>query len=154
VHFDTLGSWESHAPLVLNVGRLIFCFALFPTGLLLSAIAREGVSVLRSLARLQLPRCPLPHWLVQLSVAGYIAFDIIFVLRYRDYSFMKALYLFPAFLAFLTLWANEYDRFLNRFGRAAAPRLAADTALGCLLILYTADVVVLIDQLSTAWLGL
>jgi hypothetical protein len=130
-----------------NLGRLIFLCALFPTILLVVAILRRTVAICRSLTRAKLPSAALQEWLLDLVVFGYLAFIVVYSLRYRDYAVMKAIFIFPALLGFMTFFAREYNAFYNRYLQEKPLRSAADISIMLLLFFYTVDVLALIGQL-------
>jgi hypothetical protein len=140
------GQWV--ASLVENLGRLIFLAALFPTGLLLVAIWKRGVSAIRWFTGLKGPHVSLGDWLIYLAVWGYLVFIVVYALRLRDYAVMKAIFIFPGLLGFLMLFASECEAFYQRFADEKAVRLCADVILLALLSLYTVDILALIGQLG------
>jgi hypothetical protein len=131
-----------------TLGRLIFLCALFPTVLLMVAIGRRGLAALRWLTKAMSPRPQLQDWLLDLAVFGYLAFIVAYSLRLRDYAAMKAIFLFPGLLGFLTLFARECDGLYKRHVGNPRVRLAADVVMVALLLFYTVDVVALIGQLA------
>jgi hypothetical protein len=140
------GQWA--AGLVRHLGRLIFLAALFPTMLLLVGIWKHSVCTIRCFAGLKGPHASLGDWLLYLSVLGYLAFIVIYSLRYRDYAVMKAISIVPGLLGFLMLFARECDAFYQRFTDKKAVRLSADMILLSLFFFYTMDILVLIGQLG------
>jgi Dolichyl-phosphate-mannose-protein mannosyltransferase len=140
------GQWA--ASLVRNLGRLIFLAALFPTMLLLVAIWKRSVCTIRWLAGGKKRQASLGDCLLYLSVSGYLAFIVVYSLRHRDYAVMKAIFLWPGLLGFLTLFASECDAFYQRFLDTKVVRLSADVSLLSLLIFYTVDILALIGQLG------
>jgi Dolichyl-phosphate-mannose-protein mannosyltransferase len=155
-HFDAWPpSWrlpndggQRAASLVQNLGRLIFLAALFPTVLLLVGIWKRSVSAIRWFAGVKGPHASLGDWLLHLSVLGYLAFIVVYSLRYRDYAVMKAIFILPGLLGFLMLFTRECDAFYKRFTDKKAVRLSADLILLSLLFFYTVDILVLIGQLG------
>jgi Dolichyl-phosphate-mannose-protein mannosyltransferase len=140
------GQWVTS--LVQNLGRLIFLAALFPTTLLLVATWKRSVSAIRWFAGVKQPHTSLGNWLLYLSVLGYLAFIVVYSLRYRDYAVMKAIFILPGLLGFLMLFAHECAAFYQRFTDKEAVRLSADLILLSLLFFYTVDILVLIGQLG------
>jgi hypothetical protein len=142
------GRWQWATHLVWNLGRLIFVCALFPTILLLAAMWRRIVAAILSVIRAQPSSLQLGEWLLDLSVFGYIAFIVAYSLQYRDFSVMKAIFIYPGLLGFLILFARECDRFYTWCNNNKLIRLTADLVFSLLFLLYTGDVVVLITQLG------
>lgn len=146
-------SWQlprsGYGRLVRHLGRAILVCALFPTLLLVVAIAKRGAAVSRCLLRSgKEPWTPLSAWLLDLTVFGYIAFIVWYSLRYRNYQVMKAIFLFPGVLAFFTLFAQQCEQFYAWCNQKRAVRLSTDVTFILLLLLYVADVSSLIGQLS------
>ena len=148
VHFDAWPpSWEKRHWVVLWLGRLIFIFALFPTVLLLTGMARGCSSTIRWIGNcIKNGEAPLGDLLLNLAAFGYLAFIILYALRYRDFATMKAIFLFPGLLGYLMLFSYECHRFFAQCTSKLA-RLSAHTALAVLLVLYSADVSALAYQL-------
>lgn len=120
-----------------NLGRVIFLCALFPTGLFLVGVCKRVIATLRRVfGGAQGPPAPLGDWLLDLTAFGHLAFIMLYALQYRDYSFMKAIFIFPGLFAFLVLFARECDHFYAGCGQRRAVRLAADAIFVCLLLLY------------------
>lgn len=150
VHFDAWPpSWESRTPFVLNLGRAILVLALLPTGILLAAIGRRLVAgVRRLMSRTGESKVVLRDWFFDLAALGYLGFVVLYACRYRDFGVMKAIYLFPGLLAYVTLFARECARFYTWCGHHPRICIAADVAFVGLLGLYVVDVMVLIRQLA------
>jgi hypothetical protein len=140
------GRWSTS--LMWTLGRLIFLCALFPTILLIVAIGRRSVAALQWLTKAKSSQPQLQDWLLDLAVFGYMAFIVAYSLRLRDYSAMKAVFIFPGLLGFLTLFVRESDEFYKKHCQKTSVRLAADTLMVTLPLFYTADVIALIGQLS------
>jgi len=142
-------SWKNTSPLLHAVARLILILALLPTAFML-------VGMLRAVAEVAMParwgvslrRETLDQELLALTAVGFIAFIVVYSLRYRDFSTMKAEFLFPGLLAYVFFFADEVDRAVARYGRD--PRLwrAAGIVFASLLVLYVTDVVILAVQLT------
>jgi len=140
------GQWVTS--LAWTIGRLIFLCALFPTVLLIVAIGRRIVAALRWLTKAKSPQPQWQDWLLEFAVFGYITFIVVYSLRLRDFAVMKAIFIFPGLLGFVTLFARECDKFYERYFEKTSVRLAADTLMVALLFFYTTDVVALIGQLA------
>jgi hypothetical protein len=155
VHFDAWPpSWQLRhlrpqwaTPLVWNLGRLIFLCALLPTMILVVALWRRIVAAISIIRGHDTP-VRLGDWLLDLAVFGYMAFIIAYSLRYRDSSFMKAIFVFPGLLGFLSLFACECDRFYRWCNDKKLAVMATESIFACLCLLYTGDVIVLIAQLG------
>lgn len=135
--------------LVWNLGRLIFLCALFPTALLALGICKKAVSSIRWMfGGAKNEYQGLGDWLFALSAFGYLAFIVLYSLRFRDYTLMKPIFIFPSLLAFLMIFMRECEKFYGWCNQIKAIRLCADTTFVLLFVFYTADIVALIAQLS------
>jgi hypothetical protein len=161
VHFDSwpptwqLPNWQSTrerewiSSVISNDGRLIFLCALLPTALMLAGLLRSLISAGRMFVRRhQAPKLRLTDWLLLFTTVGYILFIVAVRLRFRDFGAMKAIYVFPGLLGFLTLFARECDRFYALCMQKRILQLSADTIIMALLFFYVLDVTALIGQLT------
>lgn len=148
VHFDAWPpSWELRTKAVVNIGRIILLLAIVPTLFVLVGICRKMFES-RKIFRLEkISGALLGELLLFIAVLGYVAMMIYLSLRYRDFSFMKAVYIFPGLLGFIWLFAGEYSRFYEWSKRRVLVGLLSDVVLVLLLFFYVTDVLILIDQL-------
>ena len=141
-------SWKNVSSLVLNVSRLILVLALLPTALLLAGTLRASAQVTMSVLRRVSSRETLDQELLVLTALGFIAFIILYTLRYRDFSTMKAEFLFPGLLAYVFIFADEVTRASARYARHQRLRELSAWMFALLLMLYVADIVILAVQLT------
>lgn len=134
---------------VWGLGRATFLAALLPTALLVAGLFRRVGLLTRSLWRKN-ERPPAEEWLLDAAAWGYLAFIALYALRVPDFSVMKPIFIFPALLAYADRWAEGYDRLGSVTAGRPALRLAVDSSIGLLLILYAAGLVILIGHLATA----
>jgi hypothetical protein len=73
---------------------------------------------------------------------------VLYSLRYRDFSTMKAEFLLPGLLAYVFFFADEVGRADAQLGQRPRLRQAAGWAFAALLVLYVTDVVILARQLT------
>jgi hypothetical protein len=142
-------SWRNTSSLVITVSRLILMLALLPTAFLLVGMLRAVAEVTMPAWRLASPRrATLDQELLALTAVGFVAFIVVYSLRYRDFSTMKAEFLFPGLLAYVLLFADEVGRAATRYNRQPRLRQVAGWMFAALLALYVTDVVVLAVQLT------
>lgn len=142
-------SWKNTSPLVVTVARLILVLALLPTALLLVGMVRAVKEVLvPAWRRVSSRREPLDQEMLALTAVGFIAFIVVYSLRYRDFSTMKAEFLFPGLLAYLFFFADEVGRAHAQLGQRPRLRQAVAWAFAGLLVLYVTDAVILAAQLT------
>jgi hypothetical protein len=145
-------SWQWLTRLVWYLGRLIFLCALFPTILLLIVICKRIVSATGwMVGDTKDAHVQLGDWLLDLAVFGYIAFVVLYSLRYRDFSFMKAIFIFPGLFGFLILFAHECNHFYTWCKQKRGIQLSADLIFTLLLFFYMTDILILIAQLGAGY---
>ncbi len=142
-------SWKNTSPLVLTVSRLVLVLALLPTAFVLVGMLRAVAEVTKSVWRRDSP-CgqTLEHEFFAVTGVGFIAFIVVYSLRYRDFSTMKAEFLFPGLLAYVFFFADEVARSDARYrGHRRLPYVAG-WAFALLLVLYVTDTLILAVQLT------
>jgi hypothetical protein len=94
--------------------------------------------------------------LTAITLTGFILFIIIYALEYRDFSVLKAIFLYPAMLVFPLLflraaeWLNAHIP--ERLGRWV--RSGFVVWMAALFILYSADIVTMVTLLYSHRPGL
>jgi hypothetical protein len=142
-------SWRNTSPLVFATSRLILVIALLPTALLLAGMLRIVGTLIRPSRRRSFLRRQNLNWeLTALTATGFVAFIVVYSLLYRDFSTMKAEFLFPGLLAFAVLFADEAERAQASYLRERWIRCGVGWAFAVLLALYVTDVVILAIQLT------
>jgi hypothetical protein len=141
-------SWRNTSPLVLNISRLILVLALLPTALLLAGILRASAQVTTAVARRVSSRDTLDKELLVLTALGFIAFIILYTLRYRDFSTMKAEFLFPGLLAYVFIFADEILLAVATYARRPRVQQLGAYLIATLLTFYVVDVLILAVQLT------
>ncbi|MGH7659114.1 MAG: glycosyltransferase family 39 protein [Gemmatimonadales bacterium] len=148
-HFSRFDShpqtWRTRSRIVHWWGRAILILALFPTALLVSGMVRWAVRLGRDWIKATRRRESLSEALLLLAFAGIVAAICFYALRQRSFTSMKAIYIFPAMLGALAIFAVEYDRLISRLRPSL--RLAAESAIAALLVLYLGDIAILTYQL-------
>jgi hypothetical protein len=150
VHFDNWPeSWSTTGEQGFTLSRAIYILALLPTALLLLGAAMEIYLALKSLIKRDPELAAATHLgLTAITATGFVLFIIFYALEYRDFSVMKAIFLYPAMLTFplLFLRAGEWlsARMLERFGWL---RSAFGTLMVALFILYSMDIITMITLL-------
>jgi hypothetical protein len=152
VHFDAWPmSWRPSRVPVNNITRAIFWLALVPSALLAAGILTDAPRLVRHLLRRDAERTASLHYgLFLFAALGFTAAAALYSIEMRRYTAMKAIYLYPALLAFVPLFLQATDALreglLSR-SRAAAAVLFA--LIGALLTLYVVDVWLLIVRLRS-----
>jgi hypothetical protein len=142
-------SWRNKSLLVLTVGRLEFVLALLPTALLLSGMFMASKRLIRPARDRRFDDRPrLIELLFVLTALGYVAFVVQYTVRYRDFSTMKAEFLFPGLLAYACIFGDELQRAAEWSARRPRLRTVACGALIAVLALYVLDAAILAVQLT------
>ena len=150
IHFLSFpDAWRTTGTQGFTIARGIFILALLPTLLILFGLAIELTLFLKGVFRHdQALIQATSHGLFACTFIGYLLFVAIYTYMYRDFSFMKAIFAFPALLTFPYL-----------FLRAAEPLYAAvskrtrwgtyglDSVMLALLIFYILDAGTMVAQI-------
>jgi hypothetical protein len=146
IHFSAHPpSWLARRPGVLNLARAIFVLALLPTALMVIGVVLGSAKSVTAIMR---GEAPPPSLVLTIVVAAFTGFIIAYAYRYRMFVVMKAVFLYPALLAFPYFFASGFDRVRAMTAPRRLPRIAIESALAALLLLYVADVASLIVQLA------
>ena len=151
IHFlNYPDTWTTTGDEGFAISRCIFVLALLPTLFLLIGLAIEVFLFLKGLFRRAAGLIGVTsHGLFAISFIGYLLFVALYSYIWRDFSYMKAIFAFPALLTFplLFLRAAEplYDFLSRRKIRWGAYLL--NTALIALLAFYVLDVSSMIIQI-------
>ncbi len=148
VHFDFWPpSWQTTDPFVLNVGRLIFLLALWPTLLLLKGMGAELSLLIRAIKNKRFNYFKDTNsWGHFMIIALSLLSVIIFSMKYKDFSSMKVIYVFPAILAFLDFFIKGCE---SAYSKKQLAKICDGTFVA-LFVLYFIDISSLIMQLFNA----
>jgi hypothetical protein len=139
-------SWSTSGEEGFPLTRAIFILAIFPTLLFLSGGVIEVGSAMKAvLWRERSSAQAMSYGLFAITAVGFAAFIILYALIYRNYSVMKAIFVFPALLVFPVFFlraAEKLERFLSKRSRWL-PRLL-NAGLVLLLALYVLDAATMI----------
>jgi hypothetical protein len=151
VHFDNWPqSWSTEGNEYFPLTRAIYVLALVPTAML---IIGAGIGLSQFLVTLfaNLPSTlrTMDYGLFVIVFWFYIAFLILYSLLYRDFSFMKAIFIYPALLSFIVFFiqsGNALQRILKNHKWFTASLSLLST---CLVILYILDIYTLTVHLHS-----
>jgi len=129
-------SWQTKFAENFNISRAIFVLAILPSLVLMAGFFLELFGFIKNFKDLKHPEF---QCFLLLIGAGYISFLLLATLLYRDFAFIKLVYILPGLLSFTWLFLRGADKFLNH-------RLAV-IALVVLLGFYIADITSMISQL-------
>jgi hypothetical protein len=126
--------------------RWIFPLALLPTLLLLIGALLQTYLEIKSLFK----RDPVldqntAYGLWVMTFFGYLLFEALYALNYQVYYVMKAIFIFPALLAFPVLFLFAGDRLYKYLSAQAKwTTYIPDTIIVGLLVLYILDIILII----------
>ncbi len=150
VHFDSHpASWATRNIGILNLGRMLFVFALAPTGILVSGFAIQLWKILQKVVRFDFQYFfEKTDWIFCLLFVGFTISIILYTMQYRSFHTMKIIFIFPALISFPYFFSSGYagmQTILNRIGKLEA---LITLIIFTLLFLYVMDIVSLIYQLT------
>lgn len=137
-----------HPPFIRRIGRAIMLLALAPTTLMVLGGALRLGEWLRWLLDPQRFRRQSPTWVLDVAAATFLAFIVVYTLRYRDYTFMKAVFLLPGLLGFVHWFVVGYTVVRGYAGASGGIVGALNGVLLVLLALYAADLTTLVLHLA------
>lgn len=138
-------SWQTENPIILNIGRTIFVLALLPTLFLVFGVIKEVILWISAIAKCKFDFIQNSNdWIFGIYLFGYLSFIILHTFRYRDFSNMKAIYVFPALLSVIFLFSREIDRIYKVSRRL---KIFLNSLFGLLLFFYFLSSAALIYKL-------
>jgi hypothetical protein len=138
-------AWIDRSPTAIWLGRGLLMLALLPSAILVVGVVRRIAVSAAWPARGPTDRSSSADLFLSVCMLGYLGFVIAYSYRYRDFSALKAIFVYPALLAFAVTFASELDRIHRPKLRGL---VAATTA--CVLglgILYLLDAALLAHTL-------
>ena len=157
MHFDNWPiSWSTSGEQGFALSRAIYILALLPTLLLLAGAAMEIFLFLKSLIERDPNLVAETHFgLTILACTGFVLFIILYALEYRDYSVMKAIFLYPAMLVFSLLFLRTGESLSVRLSeRFRWVRTGFVIWMVALFVLYSADIVTMAALLYSRRFGM
>jgi hypothetical protein len=150
VHFDNWPpSWSSTGETNFEISRGIFILALLPTSLLLIGAIVELVRLCACVIKRNYGQASqISSGLLVISFWGYIMFIILYTFLYRNFSFMKAIFIYPALLVFPMLFFCAVEFLSDRLSKGKRwINSLLEIWVGALSILYVIDIVTLVLQI-------
>jgi hypothetical protein len=142
-------SWSTSGEQGFALSRASYILALLPTLLLLIGGAMEIYLVLKSLVKHDPELAAVTDFgLTAITLTGFVLFIIIYALEYRDFSVMKAIFLYPALPSFALVFLRAGE-WLNAHlpKRLGGLRSGFGLWMAALFFLYSADVITMIALL-------
>lgn len=152
VHFaEWPPEWVVHGRMLDALARADLLLALVPTSLFLVGF----VGVLWRCARMIQGRVALdpPTVLVGLAAAGFVAFQMLYSFEIRDFSTMKAIFLFPGLAAFSLMAIEAYERLIQGCSRSPWIRRLVEGATVGVLACGLVDVLWVIGHVGLSLVG-
>ena len=150
IHFNNFpDTWRTTGDEGFTIARGIFVLALLPTILILIGFAIEGFLLFKGVFRRDPELTQLTsHGLFAWTFFGFLLFVALYSYLYRDFSFMKAIFAFPALLTFPLLFlraAEPIYAFLSKRIRWSSYIL--DASMVALLLFYILDAGSMVAQI-------
>ena len=148
-HFDYWPpSWQTANRAVHWLTRMIFVCALLPAGLLIIGAAGRVSMWIRNFRNREWPFFADTAMLLDLAAAIGLAFIIAYTMRYRDFSTMKAQFLYPALAGYIALFVHGCT--MVSAGRFGTSRIMAGLygVCGAVCVFYCADIATLVVHLA------
>ncbi len=138
--------WRNSSNAVLNIGRIILILALFPTAALLLGIITEAGMWIKNIAGMNFAFiADTDDWIFDIFLCAYILFIMYYTSIHRDFSAMKAIFIYPALLPATHLFSRGIER-IYRSSKTSA--VIFDSSIGALALLYVVSSSILICQLA------
>jgi hypothetical protein len=157
VHFENWPeSWFTAGEQGFTLSRAIYILALLPTALLLIGAGMEIFLALKGLIKRDPELAAATHFgLTAITLTGFFLFIIIYALEYRDFSVMKAIFLYPAMIVFPLLFLRAGETLSAHLPeRFRWVRAGFAIWMVALFILYSADIITMITLLYSRRGGL
>ncbi|HVM70448.1 MAG TPA: glycosyltransferase family 39 protein [Anaerolineales bacterium] len=150
IHFLNFpASWSTSGTEGFSISRGIYILALLPTILILLGLVIEVSILLRGLLQRDAVKVQATSYgLLAGTFIGYLAFVALYAYLYRDFSFMKAIFAFPALITFPYLFlraAEPLYAFLSKRIRWSTAIL--DAWMVALILFYMLDAGSLVAQI-------
>ena len=148
LHFyNSPDSW--HTKPDFQVSRSIFVLALLPAALLLFGVVSGWINLLKGIfGTSNNMLTSRSYGLFDIVFIGYIIFIVVLALQYRDFSTMKAIYIYPAILSFSVLFLEALIVFDNSvLKRSKWITILFEVVIVLLIGLYVTDIFQMIVHL-------
>jgi hypothetical protein len=148
IHFPNWpGTWSAKAEEGSNLTRTLFIFALPPTLLLVFGALLEMINTVKTMVK---PDATLAskntYGFLSMLFIGYLLFLVLYTILYRNFSVMKAIFIYPVLPAFPIFFIRGMEWFIARIIRSAKiVRGFAITWITVLFVLYAVDVATMIQ---------
>lgn len=140
-------SWQVPGTKGFNLSRGVFILGLLPAGMCILGFLLEIATCLRGL--FERNKLLAVDGLFLAGSCGYVLFLMLCALLFREFSFIKFIYILPGLLAFIWLFLRGAEATLQWLSRARWVSLLANLAIAALLGLYVLDVITLGIHLYT-----
>lgn len=150
IHFDNWPpSWGSHGTEYFSLTRAVFILALLPTAVLIIGAAGNLSKFLAGLFNKSSSSLrAMDYGIFTILFWSHIAFIMIYSLLYRDFSNMKAIFIFPALISFNILFIDSGDALQRTFNHKGLAVLFLSIS-AFLVILYCVDTYTLFIHLHS-----
>lgn len=144
-------TWRTKSSRVLFLGRCALLLGLVPLGMIVVGVGDDLISLWRGLRhRGAAYLAEDSRWPVTAIACGMILLVMKYSYDLRDFSSMKAIFIFPAIAAFMVLCARGARRCLSVCSGMPGARVALCAGWAILVAVYVADISMLIADLCAA----
>ena len=105
-------SWQTKQIENFNISRGVFILWLLPVAALLLGFLLELFSFGKNLLGWNIIPNQILYWL---TFCGYLTFLLLSSLLFRDYGFVKFVYIMPGILAFTYFWLRGAEKLFNHY---------------------------------------
>ena len=141
-------TWQTNSKVIFNMGRIIFILALVPTFILLLGIMREAKKWIVDTVKWKFSFIEKSNdWIFGIFFLLYVLFISTYTFIYRDLSFMKVIYIYPALLPAIYLFTQGVERIDIISKKHEKLRVCFNVTFGLLFTLYFLTIAILIRQL-------
>jgi hypothetical protein len=111
MHFDQWpGSWQTTAPLILNVGRILIILGIIPLLLFLLGLFKGLYKALKRFLKKGISSLSKSNDYIHLIVTiAFLLCSLKYSYSIRDFSAMKSIYIFPGFISYIKLFLDQYS---------------------------------------------
>jgi hypothetical protein len=144
-------SWSTTGTDGFALSRSIFILALLPIAFLLLGAVGEIFAVMKSIFRRDLATATSTSFGLTAAVfLGFILFIIFYALEYREFAVMKAIFLYPALIAFPLLFLRTASSLYSHAGKHLRwIRPGIWVWMMALFVLYGANTITMILKLTS-----
>jgi hypothetical protein len=141
-------TWETKSAAVLTLGRVLLILGLAPLALLTWGLVSVTWRTIKILLPRNFNRDSWSQLFLVLCAWGYLAFAAAYAVKLRDFSSMKAIFIYPAIVAFIWIIATTVDSLEIRLDDGSWLKTGLPPLIAAFVVASCLDVISLVYQLS------